>query len=95
MNGKLTKETLDALLDEVLALTKRVRGWCPECSKQVWVEISDAKAVTAALGELLTQAEGRPATADVESSVVHEYRLEWVRPDGSSGAGVASGGGGS
>ena len=95
LNGKLTPEKLDVLVDEVLAVTKKARGWCPECKKQVWVEISDPKAVVSALSELLTQAEGRPATSEVDSQVVHEYRLEWVRPevlDAPSGTVVATGG---
>lgn len=97
LNGKLTPEVLDTLVDEVLASTKRARGWCPECQKQVWVEIPDSKAVTSALSELLTQAEGRPGTTEVDSQVVHEYRLEWVRPeeqilDAASAAVVATGG---
>jgi hypothetical protein len=60
LDDKLTEKQLQVLLDEVLALTKQGRGWCPKCGKHVMVEVSDSKAVVAAISELLTQAEGRP-----------------------------------
>jgi hypothetical protein len=77
LNGKLTPAKLDTLLDEVLAITKQARGWCTQCKKAVMVEVSDPKAVVSALSELLTQAEGRPGTADTDQQTIHEYRLIW------------------
>ena len=61
LNGKLDAEQVKLLMDEVLAITKKARGWCPECQKQVWVDIPDAKSVTGALTDLANQAWGRPS----------------------------------
>ena len=66
LDGVLDRETLDVLLKEVLAVTKHARGWCPNCKKQVHVEIPDSKAVVSAMGELLTQAKGRPGPESSE-----------------------------
>ncbi len=60
LDGVLDRETLDVLLKEGLAVTKQARGWCPNCKKAVQVDIPDSKAVVSAMGELLTQAKGRP-----------------------------------
>ncbi len=62
--GALTPEQVKTLVDEVLAISKRVRGWCPECKKQVWVEIPDAKAVASSLKDLLSEGFGRAPAAD-------------------------------
>jgi hypothetical protein len=66
LRSYLTPEQLGALLDEVLAITKEARGWCPLCKKHVRVDIPDAKAVVSAMGDLLTQGFGRPAQEGVE-----------------------------
>src|SRR5690242_17102171 len=68
LQGFLTPEKLDVLLNEVLEIKKGARGWCPSCRRAVPVEISDAKAVVSALGELLTQAYGRPGQEVGEDS---------------------------
>lgn len=60
LEGKLTQEQLDTLMNEVLAITKNSRGWCSTCKKSVFVEVPDAKAVTGALVDLANQAWGRP-----------------------------------
>lgn len=64
--AKLTPEQLEMLVDNVLAISKRARGWCPKCKGQVWVDIPDAKAVTGSLNDLMIQAWGRPGQAEVE-----------------------------
>ena len=64
LDGVLDRETLDVLLKEVLAVSEQARGWCPNCKKAVQVDIPDSKAVVSAMGELLTQAHGRPGTDD-------------------------------
>ena len=48
LDGLLDKATLNALLAEVLAITKVGRGWCSDCKKAVMVEVPDAKAVVSA-----------------------------------------------
>jgi hypothetical protein len=57
-------------LDEVLKITKQ--GWanCPSCKKRVLLEIPDAKAVVGAMGDLLTQAKGRPDGQQKDSGIV-------------------------
>ena len=64
----LDKETLSTLVREVLAITKQARGWCPNCKKAVQVQIPDAKAVVSSMGDLLTQAKGRPPPDEIKSS---------------------------
>lgn len=68
LGAYLTPEQTSILVDEILAITKRVRTWCSECRKQVWVDVPDARAVTASLGELLTQAHGRPQGEQLEEN---------------------------
>lgn len=60
LEGWLTPEQLKTLLDEILAVKKGARGWCPNCRKQVQVEIADAKAVVGAMADLANQGFGRP-----------------------------------
>jgi hypothetical protein len=60
-------DTLNKLVKASLAVTKKARGWCPACKKQVWVEIEDAKAAVQALEILLNQAKGRPQQADSDN----------------------------
>lgn len=71
LEDKLTDDQLRILLDEVLAVTKQGRGWCPGCKKSVLVQVHDAKAVVNAISELLTQAEGRPKQqeSDAEAGI--------------------------
>ena len=66
LEGRLTPEQLERLLDEVLAITKTGRGWCPDCKKSVMVQVPDAKAVTGALVDLANQAWGRPTESHTE-----------------------------
>lgn len=68
LEGKLSPEVINKLLDEVLSIKKQARGWCPTCKKAVQVEISDPKAVVAATTELLNQTMGRPKEAGVSES---------------------------
>ncbi len=58
--SKLTPEQIELLVDEVLAIKKGARGWCPSCKKHVQVEIHDARASVAALTDLLAQGFGKP-----------------------------------
>ena len=61
-------DTISELVKASLSVTKKARGWCPSCKKQVWVEIEDAKAAVQALEILLNQAKGRPQQAEGDSS---------------------------
>ena len=76
--GKLTPEQLAFLMDEVLAITKGARGWCPNCKKQVQVEIPDAKAVTSSLAELMTQSWGRPNEQKQDTQIIVNRSVEYV-----------------
>lgn len=60
LDGFLTPEQLHELIDEILKIKKGARGWCPNCKKQVGVEIPDAKSVAGAITDLANQAFGRP-----------------------------------
>ena len=80
---KLTPEQISMLIENVLAITKKARGWCPKCKGQVWVDIPDAKAVTGSLNDLMIQAFGRPGQAEVEQdrSFVFENKVVLVADD--------------
>lgn len=79
LRGFLTPEQLEHLVNEVLAVTKRVSAEfnCRRCgAKQMQhVEVSDAKAVALALPDLLNQAYGRPQEASVLAEPIRFYRL--------------------
>lgn len=81
LEGALTPEQLKTLMDEVLDIKKSARGWCKDCKKQVWVEIPDAKAVTGALTDLMTQSWGRPEAQNTERSIVVNREVILVRDD--------------
>jgi len=78
MDGFLDAGQMKALLDEVLKLEKRARGWCPNCNKHVIVTVPDPKAVVGALGELLNQSKGRPREQVVDQSVVVNRKVVLV-----------------
>jgi len=63
LNQFLTPEQTTKLIDEVLAITKKARAefTCKKCGAQQiqFGEVSDARAVSTALTDLLTQAFGR------------------------------------
>lgn len=86
LENVLDRETLDLLLKEVLAGEKPIRTWCPSCKKAVHTSIPDAKAVVAAMSELLTQGFGRPAQqASEDEQAVHvSYTVLVQHPDGST-----------
>lgn len=75
----LTDEQVNTLIDEVLAISKRVPVVCecPNCghSERVTLEIPDAKAVVGALTDLLAQGFGRPGEARVEDGTITFKRL--------------------
>lgn len=85
LEDKLTPNQLTALVDEVLAITKQGRGWCPSCNKAVLVQVADSKAVVTAISELLTQAEGRPKQQEAGEgdalTVVYQVILDGGEPD--------------
>lgn len=78
----LTPEQLRVLIDEVLKVTKRVSAvcTCKHCSKKstVMVEVTDAKAVAGAIGDLLTQAKGRPGESREDASVTVNRKVYLV-----------------
>jgi len=75
----MTPQQLETLVSEVLAVTKRGRGWCPSCRRHVMTDIPDAVAVARALTELSNQAFGRPEVVSESSGVVSFVR-EVVSP---------------
>jgi hypothetical protein len=76
LDGILDAETIRVLVQEVLASKESARGWCPDCSKQVRVEIHDARAVTTGISELLNQAKGPGQESEQGGgTVVHYYSI--------------------
>lgn len=79
LEGKLTKDQLDLLMNEVLAITKSAWANCPHCKKKSKFEIPDAKAVTGAVIDLANQAWGRPDVAqmsdDEKITFIREVRM--------------------
>jgi hypothetical protein len=79
LEGKLSPEQLETLMDEVLAITKSVSAEfsCRHCNKKTMqrVSVPDAKAVTSALVELANQAWGRPAPENEQA----ETRVTFIR----------------
>lgn len=75
LEAAVSDTALRELIAATLEIKKQARGWCPNCRKQVQVEIDDTKAVVAAVGELVNQAKGRPGQAEGES----EERIVFVR----------------
>lgn len=71
----MTDDAVREVVTTALTSTKRARGWCGECNKQVWVEIPDSKATVQALEILLNQAKGRPDVAHQEA----QERIVFVR----------------
>jgi hypothetical protein len=67
LNAFLTPEQLGKLVDEVLAIEKRISAehTCKHCGRVTrgYVSVPDAKAVALALPDLLNQAYGRPQEA--------------------------------
>lgn len=74
LRDKLTDEQLTKLMDEVLAIEKGARGWCPTCNKAVMVQVADAKAVTGAIVDLANQAWGRPQDDKQEAEGIQFVR---------------------
>ena len=70
LEGKLTPDQIKFLLDEVLAIEKGARGWCPTCKKHVQVTVSDAKGVVSALADLMNQSWGRPTETKQETEII-------------------------
>ena len=71
----VTDDAIREVVSEALSATKKARGWCGTCQKQVWVDIPDSKATVQALEILLNQAKGRPDVAHQES----QERIMFVR----------------
>jgi hypothetical protein len=79
LQGYLTPEQMDKLVNEVLAIEKRtsVEFHCKKCGhlQRQYGSVSDAKAVAVALPDLLNQAYGRPVEATVMADPIRFYRL--------------------
>jgi phage tail tape-measure protein len=77
--GFLTPEQTKILVDEVLAITKKGRAEfnCKDCGKRQiqYAEISDARAVTGAITDLMNQGFGRPVEASVHADPINFIRL--------------------
>lgn len=85
LDGKLTPDQIEFLIDEVLAIRKK--AWaefsCKKCSAQQrqLTEIPDARAVTSALTELMNQSWGRPTEQKTEQSIVVNREVFVVADD--------------
>lgn len=75
LSDKLTADQLTLLMEEILAIKKGARGWCPNCNKAVMVEVSDAKAVAGAIKDLSAEAWGRPSDDKVEAEGITFTRV--------------------
>lgn len=81
----LTPTQVTFLLQEVLAITKRVpiRGECKNCGHFIsdYAEVPDAKAVVSALTDLINHGFGRPDVAKFERDMIEFRRFtdftEW------------------
>jgi len=78
----LTPEQLSKLVDEVLSIEKRtsVEFVCKKCShlQRQYGSVADAKAVSQALTELLTQAYGRPGEEAHQAEPIVFVRVSTV-----------------
>lgn len=75
------KEALRALLKQGLQATKKARGWCPNCKKAVYVEVTDTGAAVKVAEFFANQGLGRPGEDKSGSSgsgdfVVSRYVVE-------------------
>jgi hypothetical protein len=75
LSSFLTPEQIAKLIDEILAIEKRISAefTCKNCGQRQmrWTTAPDAKAVATALGDLLNQAFGRPGeTTDTVEPVI-------------------------
>ena len=81
----LTPEQIEKLIDEILAITKRVSAefTCKKCGQRQmqWTTVNDAKAVALALGDFMNQAFGRPSESNETVEPVIFKRLTTVAPD--------------
>lgn len=79
LSGYLTEEQVRKLIDEILAIEKRVSAefTCKKCEQRQmqWISIPDAKAVATSLPDLLNQAFGRPNEASSQQEPIKFYRL--------------------
>lgn len=75
----LTPAQVTKLIDEILAIDKRASAEfrCKKCEQRqmAWTTIPDAKAVTSALTDLMSQAFGRPQEASSNTDPILFYRL--------------------
>ena len=58
LSDVLTPERIETVVDRVLEARKKVSANCPSCNKAITVEVDDARAVAAALADLLKPGEG-------------------------------------
>jgi hypothetical protein len=84
LSAYMTPEQIAKLIDEILAITKRVSAEfnCKKCGQRQmrWTDVADAKAVASALSDLMNQAFGRPSeTNDTVEPVVFK-RLTRLEP---------------
>jgi len=65
LSSYLTPEQIEKLIDEILAIEKRVSAefYCKKCGQRQmqWGKVPDAKSVALALGDFMNQAFGRPS----------------------------------
>jgi nitrogen fixation/metabolism regulation signal transduction histidine kinase len=82
LSNWLTPEQLSKLVDEVLSIEKRARAefMCKKCGQRQiqFGSVSDAKAVSQALTDLLTQAYGRPGEEAHQAEPIMFIRVSTV-----------------
>jgi hypothetical protein len=79
LTGKLTKDQIKYLIDEVLAIKKKANCEfvCKKCSQRQmqWAEVIDTEKVVSALTKLADQAWGRPTEVKEADGVKVNYRV--------------------
>ena len=97
LEGKLTPEQLKFLMDEVLAIRKQAHGefTCKACHQKQkhLVEIPDARAVTSALTDLMTQSWGRPTEQKQDTEIIVNRTIRFVCEHGHECAECSASGG--
>jgi|SRR5215831_14054266 len=85
LHNYLTPEQLTKLIDEILAIEKRVSAEfnCKKCGQRQmrWTTVSDAKSVAIALPDLLNQAYGRVGETSEKTEPVIFKRLTKLEED--------------
>ena len=89
LQGRLSPEQLNTLINEVLSIEKN--AWaefnCKDCGKRQrqQARLSDARSVTQALTELLNQGFGRPTEQKTETEIIVNRKVFLIRDEDDAG----------